>query len=306
MKKWTRDVRLIPLVLLATVCLFVLKVSGLLFAGGYTLGERLGGANKSELTLTTADTIPDITPIKHADTSMLGRSQSNVPWAKAMFNFGGDGGDVTGSVAAKPKEPAKDAPKDAPKDAAKEPGKEAAKDAKPAKPTEPPKGPDGTLVPLGPDNRILPPGERAILERLQDRRQQLDARVRDMEMRESLLQAAEKRLEARLTELKAIEARINAIVQQRDEDELKRFKGIVAMYENMKPKEAARVFDRLDLKILVDVATQMKPATMSAILAQMTPEAAERLTVELASRAAAQKTQAADALPQIQGRQQQR
>jgi len=220
MKKWTRDVRLIPLVLLATICLFVLKVSGLLFAGGYTLGERLGGANKSELTLTTADTIPDVTPIIHADTSMLGRSTSTVPWARAMFNFGGDGGDVTGSVAAsKPKEPAKDAPK--------EPAKEAAKDAKPAKPADPPKGPDGTLVPLGPDNKILPPGERAVLERLQDRRQQLDARVREMEMRESLLQAAEKRLEARLTELKAVEARISAIAQQRDEDELKRFKGIV-------------------------------------------------------------------------------
>ena len=161
-------------------------------------------------------------------------------------------------------------------------------------------------MPLGADNKILPPGERAVLERLQERRQQLDARVREMEMRESLLQAAEKRLEARLTELKAVEARINTTVQQRDEDELKRFKGIVTMYENMKPKEASRIFDRLDLKILVDVATQMKPATMSAILAQMSPEAAERLTVELASRAAAQKTQAADALPQIQGRSQQR
>ena len=299
MKKWRRDFRLIPLVLLATICLFVLKVSGILFAGGYTLGERLGGTDKSELMLTTADTIPDITPIKHADTSLLPRSGNTVPWARAMFNFGGDGTDVTGSVPApKPKEPAKDAPKES--------AKEAAKDAKPAKPADPPKGPDGTLVPLGPENKVLPPGERAILERLQDRRQQLDARVREMEMRESLLQATEKRLEARLAELKAIEARINAIVQQRDEDELKRFKGIVTMYENMKPKEAARIFDRLDLKILVDVSTQMKPATMSAILAQMSPEAAERLTVELASRAAAQKMQAAEALPQIQGRPQQR
>ena len=299
MKKWRRDFRLIPLVLLATICLFVLKVSGLLFSGGYTLGERLSGADKSVLTLTTADTIPDITPIKHADTSLLSRSGNTVPWARAMFNFGGDGTDVTGSVAApKPKEPAKDAPKESAKDAAK--------DAKPAKPADPPKGPDGTLVPLGADNKLLPAGERAILERLQERRQQLDARVREMEMRESLLQATEKRLEARLAELKAIEARINAIVQQRDEDELKRFKGIVTMYENMKPKEAARIFDRLDLKILVDVSTQMKPATMSAILAQMAPEAAERLTVELASRAAAQKVQAAEALPQIQGRPQQR
>ena len=72
----------------------------------------------------------------------------------------------------------------------------------------------------------------------------------------------------------------------RDKAEADRFKSIVTMYENMKAKEAARIFDRLDLKILVDVATQMKPAAMSEILAQMTPESAERLTVELANRAA--------------------
>ncbi len=57
------------------------------------------------------------------------------------------------------------------------------------------------------------------------------------------------------------------------------------MYENMKAKDAARIFERLDMKILVEVATQIKPAKMSEILAQMTPEAAERLTVELARRA---------------------
>jgi flagellar motility protein MotE (MotC chaperone) len=143
---------------------------------------------------------------------------------------------------------------------------------------------------------------RAILERLSDRRQQLDARGQELEMRENLLKAAEKRVEARVTELKDLEARIKAAIGQRDENELKRFKGIVAMYENMKAKDAARIFDRLDLKILVEVATQMKPATMSAILAQMAPEGAERLTVELANRASVQTAASADALPQIEGK----
>jgi flagellar motility protein MotE (MotC chaperone) len=297
MTKWTRDVRLIPLVLLATVCLFALKVSGLLFEGGYTLGDRLAGANKSELTPTTADTIPEVTPIIYADSAPPGVRQSTTPWAREMFNFGGD---VTGSVAAKPKEPAKEPPKDS-KDAKES---KDGKDTKESKAVDPPKDPGGIVI--GADNKILPPGERAILERLQERRKELETRNREMEMRESLLQAAEKRLEARLMELKAVESRINATLQQRDEEELKRFKGIVTMYESMKPKDAARIFDRLDLKILVDVSTQMKPATMSGILAQMSPEAAERLTVELASRAATKKLQAADALPQIQGRPQQR
>ena len=284
MIRFKRDFRLSPLVLIATVSLFALKVSGLVFDGGYTLGERLGGANKSDLTPTTRESIPEVTPIILAD----GRITPPLaqPWAREMFNFGGD---VTGSVgASKPPEPAKD-----------DKGKES-KDKKEAKgPVDPPKSADGLQVNLAP---VAPRGERAILERLSDRRQQLDARNEELEMRENLLKAAEKRVEARVAELKDLEAKVKTVLDQRDQNELKRFKSIVAMYEAMKPKDAARIFDRLDLKILVDVATQMKPAIMSAIMAQMSPEAAERLTVELAHRASTQQTTSADALPQIEGR----
>jgi flagellar motility protein MotE (MotC chaperone) len=89
----------------------------------------------------------------------------------------------------------------------------------------------------------------------------------------------------------------------RDKMEVQRFKSIVSMYENMKPKDAARIFDRLDMKILVDVSTQINPRRMSDILGQMSSEAAERLTVELAHRANAQpKTASPDQLPKIEGK----
>jgi flagellar motility protein MotE (MotC chaperone) len=280
MMRWIRlkrDVRLIPLVLFATASLFALKVSGLVFDGGYTLGERLAGVDKSDLTPTTPESIPAVTPI-----IIQGEQpEPKQPWAREMFNYGGD---VTGSVGAtKPAEPSKD----------NKDGKDKA--AKAA--VDPPKSTPGLMVALDP---VAPRGERAILERLSDRRKQLDDRNRELEMRENLLKAAEKRVEARVTELKELEAKVKGALEQRDQDELKRFKGVVTMYENMKPKDAARIFDRLDLKILVDVSTQMKPATMSAILAQMSPETAERLTVELANRAGGQK--GIDSLPQIEGR----
>jgi flagellar motility protein MotE (MotC chaperone) len=76
------------------------------------------------------------------------------------------------------------------------------------------------------------------------------------------------------------------------------------MYESMKAKEAARIFDRLDLRILVEVATLMNPRRLSDILAQMTPQAAERLTVELATRSnnTPEKPPAVSDLPKIEGR----
>ncbi len=122
-------------------------------------------------------------------------------------------------------------------------------------------------------------------------------------MRENLLKAAEKRLEANVSELKNTESRVTTAMGTRDKVEAERFKSIVSMYENMKAKDAARIFDRLDMRILVDVSTQMNPRKMSEILAQMSPDAAERLTVELANRASAKpKTQSPDQLPKIEGK----
>ena len=43
MSRWVREFRLMPVVLIAIGCLFALKTIGLIFDGGYTLAQRLGG-----------------------------------------------------------------------------------------------------------------------------------------------------------------------------------------------------------------------------------------------------------------------
>jgi flagellar motility protein MotE (MotC chaperone) len=279
-----RDFRLIPIVLLATISLFALKVSGLVFDGGYTLAERLQGLDKTDLKTTTADSVPDYPRIVVADRNALPDSSAvKLPWAQEMFNFRDSArGDITGSAGAseKPAEP-------------------------PLKTSEKPPGPPklevaGDAYPLEP-GKINSPGERAVLGRLQDRRKELENRSRELDMRENLIKAAEKRLEAKVAELRDIESRIKAASGDRDMSETQRFKSIVDMYENMKPKEAARIFERLDMKILVRVSTAMKPRSMSEILAQMSAEAAERLTVELANRASVQSNNP-DQLPKIEGK----
>jgi flagellar motility protein MotE (MotC chaperone) len=283
MTRFARDVRLIPIVLFATVSLLALKVSGLVFDGGYTLAERMQARYRGDLRITSSDSVPDQPKIVFADRKADGKRPAQ-SWAQEMFRFNEGNGDVTGSVGAeeKPSDPALRV-SDKPPDATK---LEMA----------------GAAIPLEP-GRIASPGERAILERLQSRRQELDTRNRELEMRENLLKAAEKRLEAKVAELKNTESRVNTAVGTRDKVEAERFKSIVSMYENMKSKDAARIFDRLDMKILVDVSTQINPRKMSEILGQMSPETAERLTVELANRASAQpKTQSPDQLPKIEGK----
>lgn len=116
--------------------------------------------------------------------------------------------------------------------------------------------------------------ERALIERLQERRQELDARARDLEMREQLLKAAEKQLDSRIGDLKAAEGGGGEATEQ--------IKSLVVMYESMGPKEAARIFDRLDPRTMVELVNHMNPRKVAEIMAKMQPEAAERLTIELA------------------------
>jgi flagellar motility protein MotE (MotC chaperone) len=139
--------------------------------------------------------------------------------------------------------------------------------------------------PVLPDNLEIggSAAERAVLESLGKRRETLQKQKGQLDLREKLLQATEERIEQRVDELKQLEARINAAVEKKKQQEENEIAGLVTMYENMKPKDAARIFDRLSLPILMKVVRQMKPRKMSAILAKMTPEAAERLTVAIAS-----------------------
>ena len=69
--------------------------------------------------------------------------------------------------------------------------------------------------------------------------------------------------------------------QQTDEEE-KRIKSLVKIYEGMKAKDAARIFNTLDMDILVRVMAGMSERKLSPILASMEPDRARSVTILLA------------------------
>ncbi|WP_150525589.1 MotE family protein [Roseibium sediminis] len=145
--------------------------------------------------------------------------------------------------------------------------------------------------------------ERAVLESLGKRRETLDQQRGQLDLREKLLQATEERIDKRVEELKALEQRIEAALDEKRKQEENEVASLVVMYESMKPKDAARIFNRLDLPVLLKVVRQMKPKKMADILGKMDPEAAEQLTVAIAGVEAAPKPvmqETSDELPKIQ------
>ncbi|MFO1185899.1 MAG: hypothetical protein U1E56_14110 [Bauldia sp.] len=102
-----------------------------------------------------------------------------------------------------------------------------------------------------------------------------------------MINAAEKRVAQRVAELQALESGINQKSQADQAAETAQFKSLAAMYEAMKPLDAAHIFDKLDIGVLTGLAKVMKPQKMAAILSLMTADSAQKLTLELAGGSAA-------------------
>lgn len=202
---------------------------------------------------------------------------------KAVEFTSGAGGSYASDpapAAAAPKETPADDHKPAPPDHADTPAPAEAHAASAVRADTPATLPETASLPQADLSRA----EVEVLQKLAARRAELEARVRELDLREKLLQASELRVTERINELKAIEANIQALLGQRDAAEEAQLASLVKVYESMKPKDAARIFEQLEMEVLLPVANRMKEAKIGAVLAAMDPAAAKKLTVNLARR----------------------
>jgi flagellar motility protein MotE (MotC chaperone) len=124
--------------------------------------------------------------------------------------------------------------------------------------------------------------ERALLQDLRQRRQELDTRAATIATRESMLVATEQKLSLRLNELQALQKKLENLDAARKQKEDAGWQGLVKLYETMKPKDAATIFNDLAMPVLLQVMDRMKDAKAAAVMAAMNPDKARDVTAELA------------------------
>jgi flagellar motility protein MotE (MotC chaperone) len=166
---------------------------------------------------------------------------------------------------------------------------EAAMTPPPGPPDSSAEQPNGEAAAANPDQPVHDPfdytdEEVDVLQQLAKRREELDLRARQLDEREALIQAAEQRMDQKMAELKALQATVEDLLKTRSEQEESELKSLVKMYENMKPKAAARVFEEMDMDVLLDVIDRMNERKVAPILALVTPTRAKEITFELAQR----------------------
>jgi flagellar motility protein MotE (MotC chaperone) len=138
-----------------------------------------------------------------------------------------------------------------------------------------------TIQPL-PAEPPISDSERALLLDLRTRQAELDARESGIASRESVVGAAEARLSARVAELTDLQTRLEGLDAKRHEHDEANWRSLVKLYETMKPRDAATIFNDLDLPVLVPILDRMKEAKAAAILGAMQPDRARLVTAELA------------------------
>ena len=173
---------------------------------------------------------------------------------------------------------------------AKEDAKPAAKDGQPADGEKNAKAipaalkdePQGKISKLITDDpTLLTQAEIELLQQLAERRQVLESREQELEIRTGLLSAAESRIDKKVEELKVLRETISGLIKTFDAQQDAKLLSLVKIYENMKPKEAARIFEDLEMDTLLEVAERMKERKLAPIMAKMDPEKARIMTVEL-------------------------
>ena len=163
---------------------------------------------------------------------------------------------------------------------AKAAGTEAARDH-----AKPPATAEAKLPPPPSVTEGPPPvseSEKILLQQLRQRRSDLDARAEAVAARESILAATEQRLNARVVELQTLQKKLETLDAAQKQKEDAGWQGLVKLYEAMKPKDAATIFNDLAMPVVLQVLDRMKDAKAAPVMAAMNPDKARDITAELA------------------------
>ncbi len=120
--------------------------------------------------------------------------------------------------------------------------------------------------------------EIAILQELAERREALDLRSKEIDKKAVQLKVTEEEIGKKLAQLQNYEKRLRALMKEYTAKEKEKLDSLVKVYTSMKPKDAARIFNTLDLEITTALVREMKPSASSAIISQMEASKAKAIT----------------------------
>lgn len=111
--------------------------------------------------------------------------------------------------------------------------------------------------------------------KLNERKRELDAREEELNRVETELTAQKSELEKRLNELEQTRKQISTVLEEKVQADDKKIDNLVQMYTNMKPQQAAKVFENIDEDLAVEILARMKRKPAAEIMNLIKSEKAQ-------------------------------
>ena len=113
------------------------------------------------------------------------------------------------------------------------------------------------------------------LQNLRDKKKELDAREEEIARVEAELQKQQEELASKIKELKETREYISNMLEERVRGDEQKVETLVQMYSNMRPPQAAKIFENLDEDLAIDILGRMKKKSAADIMNLLKPEKAQ-------------------------------
>lgn len=132
------------------------------------------------------------------------------------------------------------------------------------------------------DPQTMTKADYELLQQLSKRRAELDQREKDLADRAAMLEAVQQQVTTKVGEQQKLKSDIEKLTGGGQDAGSMKYRRLVKIYESMKPDEAARILEKMDGEVLLEVVTRMGERRLAPILAQMDPLKAQAITVAMA------------------------
>lgn len=129
-----------------------------------------------------------------------------------------------------------------------------------------------------------PPDMAEMLKLFQQREDRLKTREAQMQERMQALAVADAQIARKMAELTAAESALRDTLALADSAAETDITTLTAVYENMKPKDAAALFEEMDPDFAAGFLARMRPDAAAGIMTGLSPAAAYTISVVLAGR----------------------
>lgn len=125
---------------------------------------------------------------------------------------------------------------------------------------------------------------QTMLAAFQEREERLALREAELEDRLKAMEIADKAIDQKLADLRQAEEKLLGTLALADGAAETDVGTLTAVYEQMKPKDAAALFEEMDPSFAAGFLARMRPESAAGVMAGLSPEAAYTISVVLAGR----------------------